>query len=85
MADDLEFYYFMRYGKIPKTISNPGLAEFLKKDKQACHSMNLLKASVAFFGLFFFAVIFVILGEEHFASDKNIFNYRLFCSSNDWI
>ncbi len=52
MADDLEFYYFMRYGKIPKTISNPGLAEFLKKDKQACRSMNLLKASVAFFGLF---------------------------------
>lgn len=56
--DDLEFYYFMRYGKIPKRVLHPDL---VKPESTSLFSMNGLKAFSAFIAIFFFFALFVLL------------------------
>lgn len=61
LENDLEFYYFRRYGKIPNGIKNPEMRVDRDALNQKCTIFNVLKAFTAGFGLLLFTVVFVFL------------------------
>ena len=54
VEDDFEFYYFMKYGKMPSAITG------CPKPKSS-QNLKILRAFVAFFALGFFMVLFIVL------------------------
>ena len=70
--NDLEFYYFMRYGKIPLRFTNPE-AVF---DSDQCEFKNrttikILKAIIGGFALLFFTTLLLILFISALKVDPN--------------
>ena len=82
VQDDFEAYYFMKYGRIPSSVTDT-------KKPEPSQKMKILKASVAFFGIGFFICLFIVLASIGFNIDTDFpmvnvtENYFKFDTSND--
>ena len=80
--DDFDAYYFMKYGRIPGSVTDTEKPEPSQK-------MKILKASVAFFGISFFICLFIVLASIGFNIDTDFpmvnvtENYFKFDTSNN--
>ena len=82
VQDDFECYYFMKYGRIPGSVTDT-------KKPEPSQKMKILKASVAFFGISFFICLFIVLASIGFNIDTDFpmvnvtENYFKFDTSNN--
>ena len=82
VQDDFEAYYFMKYGRIPGSVTDT-------KKPEPSQKMKILKASVAFFGISFFVCLFIVLASIGFNIDTDFpmvnvtENYFKFGTSNN--
>ena len=75
-SNDLEFYYFMRYGKVPLRFINPeAVVESDNCEYKQRKSINILKAFVAGFALLFFTVLFLIMFISALKVDPDFVNH----------
>ena len=74
-SNDLEFYYFMRYGKVPLRFTNPeAVVESDNCEYKQRKSIKILKALVAGFALLFFTILFLIMFISALKVDPDFVN-----------